>query len=340
VDDQARTRAPVRRGGSEFKPKLKPRWAAPNNAAAARLGLVIPTLNAGPRWNECLTALASQSLKLKRCLVVDSASSDETAALAKAAGAEVKSISRADFNHGGTRQGAVQHLGDCDIIIFLTQDAILEGSDSLAELVRCFDDPKVAVAYGRQLPHRDATAMEAHARLFNYGDSTQRKDLSALDRLGAKSFFCSNSFAAYRRKILMELGGFRHDLILGEDAEFAARAILAGYINVYCATATVYHSHDYNVAEVFWRYFDTGVFHARNQWLRDKFGSHRGEGMRFVRSELRYLAAHAPLQIPKALGHTFAKVAGYRLGRLERILPRGLKRVLSMTPGYWRPRRP
>ncbi len=304
------------------------------------VGIVIPTLNAGRRWADCLAAVAAQTLKIHRRLVIDSASTDDTVVQAKSAGFEVKEIQRADFNHGGTRQWAIEYLGDCEIVVFMTQDAILANPDSLTELVGCFDDPKIAVAYGRQLPHRNANAIEAHARLFNYGAASQTKDLQTRESFGAKAFFCSNSFAAYRRSTLLQLGGFRRDLILGEDAEYAARAVLAGYGNAYCATALAHHSHDYNVVEAFWRYFDTGVFHAHNLWLRDRFGSYGAEGWRFVTSELSYLAQHAPSQIPRALCHTVAKFVGYFLGRREKILPLRVKQWLSMTPGYWRPRRP
>lgn len=301
-----------------------------------RTGLIIPTLNAGSRWAACLAAIASQTLQPRRRVVVDSQSADDTAALARQAGFEVQMIDRATFNHGGTRQRALEGLSDCEIIVFLTQDAILADCKALAEIVRCFADPAVAVAYGRQLPHAGAAPIEAHARLFNYGEASQTKDLAARERLGAKVFFCSNSFAAYRRSTLLALGGFRDDLIIGEDAEFAARAVLAGYVNVYCATACVYHSHDYSAAEIFRRYFDTGVFHARNTWMGEKFGSHGAEGLRFVRSELKYLAHRGPAQIPRALLHSFAKMAGYRLGRSERLVPARVKPLLSMTPGYWR----
>jgi len=155
-------------------------------------------------------------------------------------------------------------------------------------------------------------------------------------QLGTKVFFCSNSFAAYRRTVLLSLGGFKRDLILGEDMEFAARAIKAGYANVYCATAPVYHSHDYTMAQIVERYFDIGVFDYRNQWMREEFGSHGGEGLRFIESELRYLFANAPLEILRALAQTAAKLFGYRLGRLEWLLPTPIKRKLSMQPGYWR----
>jgi len=299
------------------------------------VALVIPTLNAGVRWQECLDALAAQSLQPDRRLIIDSASADETVALARRAGWEISTIRRADFNHGGTRQQALEMLSDCELVIFLTQDAILADPSALAALVQSFADPKVAVAYGRQLPHRQATAIEAHARLFNYGTESLPKDMSVAQKIGPKAFFCSNSFAAYRRRVVLELGGFRRDLILGEDAEFAARALLAGYAVYYCAAAAAFHSHAYGVAETFRRYFDTGVFHARNAWMLEKFGSHGGEGMRFLASEMRYLSQHAPLEIPKALLQSLAKAAGYKLGRNERRIPRKLKRRLSMMPRYW-----
>jgi rhamnosyltransferase len=262
-------------------------------------------------------------------------STDATVDTAHEFGFEVLIIPRSEFNHGGTRQMAVEHLVDCDVIVFLTQDALLASPMSIRELCRCFDDPSVAVAYGRQLPRIGATAIEAHARIFNYGPVSRRKDASTIRLYGAKTFFCSNSFAAYRRNILLHLGGFRCDLILAEDAEYAARSILAGYANVYCAAAIVRHSHDYTIIQQFSRYFDLGVFEAGNPWLRREFGSQGGEGLLFVASELKYLLTHAAWQIPRALAQTCAKLVGYSLGARQKLLSSTIKRKLSMSPNYW-----
>lgn len=332
MDDRTRDLA----GASEFSyGSRRSSLAAAGAPTNIRAGLVIPTLNAGPRWPSCLQALATQSIKLNRYVVIDSTSEDATARLAHEAGAEVRSISREEFSHGGTRKWAVEYLEDCDIVVFLTQDAIPANPFSIEQLVQCFEDPRVAVAYGRQIPHDNAYSSEVHARLFNYGYRSEKKDLSHIPQLGAKTFFCSNSFAAYRRATFMELGGFKTDLILGEDAEYAARAVMAGYVNAYCSEATVYHSHNFGAIEIFKRYFDTGVFHSRNRWLEETFGTHRGEGVRFVRSELRYLARQAPLQLPACLLRTSAKLIGYQLGRRERVLPLTLKRHFSGTPNFW-----
>lgn len=300
------------------------------------VAVVVPTLNAGAAWSDSLAALQVQSLRPRRLLLIDSASIDSTVDLAQSAGFEVVRIKRSEFNHGGTRQWAAEYLSDCEIIVFLTQDAILATPDSLANIVTGFSDESVAVAYGRQVPHIGAGAIEAHARAFNYSAQTARKDSAGAANFGTKVFFCSNSFAAYRRSLLIELGGFRRDLILGEDMEFAARAIKSGYVNLYCASAVAYHSHDYTLMQTFSRYFDIGVFDDKNAWMRQHFGSHAGEGRRFVTSELRYLLRHDPTAIPRAFVHTVAKAVGYRFGRLQSRLPIAFKRRVSMMPTYWK----
>ncbi len=116
-------------------------------ASPKSVGLVIPTLNAGERWVDCLVGIGEQTFKVHRLLNIDSMSTDQTTVHSESAGFEVVRIDRSQFNHGGTRQWAAEYLNDCDIIVFMTQDAILANRDSLAEIVGCFDDPEVAVAY-------------------------------------------------------------------------------------------------------------------------------------------------------------------------------------------------
>ena len=49
-----------------------------------RVGLVVPTLNAGEMWPTWLAAVAVQNYPLQRKLVVDSSSTDNTVKLAQA----------------------------------------------------------------------------------------------------------------------------------------------------------------------------------------------------------------------------------------------------------------
>jgi rhamnosyltransferase len=97
---------------------------------------VIPTLNAGKLWPDCLAAIGMQLEQPNRRLVIDSSSTDETTRLALDAGFEVVGISRSEFNHGGTRQWAAEYLSDCNVIVYLTQDAIVADSETLASCVK------------------------------------------------------------------------------------------------------------------------------------------------------------------------------------------------------------
>ncbi|MCS6765698.1 MAG: glycosyltransferase family 2 protein [Candidatus Protistobacter heckmanni] len=308
------------------------------NAAPAlplSFAVVAPTLNAGPRWADWLRALAAQKTKPRRTLVIDSASDDDTASQAAAAGCELLHISRKDFDHGGTRQTALEMLSDVDLIVFLTQDALLADPDALRALLAVFSDPAVAAAYGRQLPRREAGPIERHVRAFNYPAADRVVSAADIPRLGLKAAFCSNSFAAYRRQALLAAGGFPARLILGEDMVAAGRLLLNGHKIAYTAQAHAVHSHGYGLAEEFRRYFDIGVLHADQAWLLERFGSASGEGLRFVKSEIGYLAKTMPLRIPEALLRTVLKLSAYRLGRVACFLPRPVGKWLSMHREYW-----
>jgi len=297
--------------------------------------IVVPTLNAAEDWSQ-LTSPLLESIPANRVLVLDSSSTDQTANLANAAGFRVNVIPRSDFNHGGTRQLALELLPDAELLVFLTQDVKVAGPGAISRLIEAFNDPTVAAAYGRQLPRLNSTPIEAHARFYNYPAKSEVRTLASREQLGFKAIFISNAFAAYRRDALLAVGGFPRDVIFGEDTVTAARLLLARWKIAYVAEAQVYHSHSYTWMQEFKRYFDIGVLHTKENWLLDEFGGAAGEGGRFVRSEFRYLWASSKKFIPSALVRTGIKLAGYRLGRLEEKLSTKCKRKLSMNPGFWR----
>lgn len=298
-------------------------------------GLAVPTLNAGAHAPGLVTALTAQAASPAVVLIVDSSSQDDTTEQFRAAGAHVLTIPRADFDHGATRQLALDHIGDVPIVVFLTQDAIPADAHAFERLVAAFDDATVAAAYGRQLPRAGAGVAEAHARLFNYPSESCVKSLADATRLGIKTPFLSNSFAAYRVSALREAGGFPRRTLFGEDMYVAAKLLLAGHRIAYVADATVWHSHSYSLGAEFRRYFDVGAFHARNRWIMQEFGRAGSEGRAYVRSELGYAAKRAPVAIPGLLLRDALKLLGMQVGKREALLPRRLKPRLSMNPRFW-----
>ena len=283
-------------------------------------GLIIPTLNAGAQFQTLLTQLVAQSLQTRK-LIVDSESTDGTAELAKSFGIEVLSISRKNFNHGATRQLALEHLlktAQLDVIIFLTQDVLLHDNESLAMLVKIFDEDKtVGLAYGRQLPHEGATNEAKFLRDFNYPPESQLRSLDDKKRYGIKTAFASNSFAAYRVEALQSVGGFPSHVPLCEDMYVAAKMLLRGLKIYYAASAQVYHSHNYTAAQEFRRYVQIGKFHTQEPWIRETFGSAEGAGKKFVLMKLAALAKKNPLDCIGAIFRDAAKFFGYRIGRIN-----------------------
>jgi rhamnosyltransferase len=231
----------------------------------------------------------------------------------------------------------VEWTGDSEVVVFLTQDAVLSAPDSLEKLIASFVDPEVGAAYGRQLPRSGASLIAAHARLFNYPPVSRIKSIQDAPELGVKTFFISNSFAAYRRAALMEVGGFPHDTILAEDNIVSARMLLNGWKVAYVADAQVYHSHNYTLMQEFRRYFDIGAFHSHESWILERFGRAEGEGARFVRSELLFLWREGPTLIPSSVLRTAAKFIAYRLFAIAKFLPVRLKKRLSMQAHLSRP---
>lgn len=302
----------------------------------AQTALIIPTRNASDYLLKLLPALARQTLKPDEFLVIDSHSTDDTVQLCKDAGATVRVIQVDEFNHGGTRRWASE-LVTADILIYLTQDAIPATADSLKTLRDAvLASPQVGSAYGRQIPHLNAGLLGAHARNFNYPVTSKNKCLSDIPQLGIKTCFSSDSFSAYRKSTLDEVGGFPRNVIGSEDAYVASRMLLAGWTIRYEADAVVYHSHDYSLFAEFKRYFDIGVFYGREKWISQYFGSARGEGFRFIASELKMLLNNKAYQgILEMPIRTALKVLGYRLGKAERYLPLWLKRHISSFSGYW-----
>lgn len=228
-----------------------------------KVALIIPARNAGAHLDRLLPALTAQTLQPDTVLVVDSSSTDDTVSRFRQFGARVEVIAAQQFNHGGTRRWASEQV-DADALILLTQDAIPASPQTFANLIQELEeDPRIGLAYGRQLPHPGAGILEAQSRHFNYSPQSRSKSLADAGELGIKTCFSSDSFSVYRRSALQAVGGFPEDVIGSEDAHVAARMLLNGYLVRYAASACVQHSHSYSLMQEFRRYFDIGVFYGR-----------------------------------------------------------------------------
>ena len=196
-------------------------------------------------------------------------------------------IKKEEFDHGGTRNAGAK-MATGDILLFMTQDAVLADAHVIERLVESFDDDRVGAAYARQLPNENCNLIERYTRSFNYPKKSRVKKYSDLNELGIKTYFCSNVCAAYKKEIYEKLGGFECRTIFNEDMIFAANIIKQGYFIVYCAEARVIHSHNYTGMEQLHRNFDLAVSQADHPEIFEGIPSEQ-EGIRLVKKTFRYL---------------------------------------------------
>jgi len=295
------------------------------------VSILIPTYNGGASLGPLLEVLGRQRLPLSEIIVVDSSSSDDTVSIARRHGVRTHLIAKQVFDHGATRT-YMGTLAKGDILVYLTQDALPVNEVAVPALVsKLLEDERIGAAFGRQIPHRDATPFAQHLRAFNYPAVSHTRAIEDCDQYGMKTFFCSNSFAAYKRKALENVGWFKAGLLMGEDMHACAKMLVNGFRIAYAADAVVYHSHNYSMHQEFKRYFDLGAFFNKEQWLLERYGSASSEGLRFVRSEVAFLRNNGFTRfVPVSLLRNAAKWGGYQLGHLYSYLPSWIVRWASM----------
>lgn len=301
------------------------------------LSVIIPTRNGAARLRDLFAMLSRQTISFSEVLVVDSSSDDDTVAIARNFGAEVTIIPQTEFDHGGTRT-LMARRAKGDILLFMTQDAVPAGTDAVEKLIEpLLSDRSIVVSYGRQLPARDTNPFATHLRLFNYPPESAVRSLADRGELGLKTVFVSNSFAAYRKRSLADVGFFKNGLIFGEDTCTVGRLLLQGGRIAYVADAAVYHSHNYTWFQEFKRSFDIGVLHCTEKWLLDTYGRAERHGMRYLYSELSFLKRRRKLFLfPAYVIRNGLKFLGYQLGRRYKQLPKTVIVHLSMHGGWWK----
>jgi rhamnosyltransferase len=217
----------------------------------ADVSIVLRARDEAAALPEVLEALRSQTRGGAEWIVVDDGSSDATAALARAAGAQVVPVPRGRFSYGGALNlGFAQ--ARAPIAVALSAHAVPAGRQWLEALLRPFADPRVAASFGPELPREDAELVVRRALERRYRGLGQH-DLAAGGRL---TF--GNTNAAIRLEAWRSLP-FDAALPYAEDLEWSLRALAAGWRIVYSPSAGVYHSHRDSPSVAFRRAYAEGM---------------------------------------------------------------------------------
>ena len=241
--------------------------------------VVIPTLEAGERFLQVLERLASQELQEPfELLVIDSESRDGTPERAAEMGARVETVPRASFQHGRTRNLAIERTSGSRIAL-LTQDALPCSNDTLAQLFSALDDPRIDGAWARQVPRPDCDPILVE-RLRHWAGSRTEGTVSTLapgdpesaraiwerstpaERYSACAF---DDVASCLRRSSWERIPLP-ERSFGEDVAWAREILLAGGSIAYHPAACVEHSHRVQIGAEFRRIY------ADHRNLNELFG--------------------------------------------------------------------
>ena len=298
--------------------------------------VLIPVYRPDGKLTELLKRLKMQNYPIHRVILMNT---EEKHFPAELTGiwdrVEVYHLAKEEFDHGGTRDRGVR-MSTADLVVCMTQDAMPADETLIEELVKPFDDPEVWAAYARQLPNEDCREVEKYTRSFNYPEQSMVKTKEDLERLGIKTFFCSNVCAAWRREKYLELGGFVKHTIFNEDMILAGTMIKQGGKIAYCAKAKVIHSHNYSAFQQFHRNFDLAVSQTM---YPEVFGGIRSEseGIKLVKKSLSYcIKIGKPWLMIQVVTQSAGKLLGYKMGQRYRSLPMWLILRCTMSPSFWR----
>ena len=195
---------------------------------ASALSVVIRVRDEARALERLLALLARQS-QPHQVVVVDNASRDRSAQVARAAGARVVGIETFTFGRALNRGTAA--AGGA-VVVALSAHAYPRDTRWLARLAAHFVDPQVACAFG---PERDARGRPLHEAV--------RQD-EALYRAHPHWGY-SNGAGAFRRE-LWEVRPFREDLPGSEDKEWALHWLARGKVCVMDPALAVDHDHEHD----------------------------------------------------------------------------------------------
>jgi GT2 family glycosyltransferase/glycosyltransferase involved in cell wall biosynthesis len=214
---------------------------------APRASIVIPVFNKSEFTFQCLRSLVREvDLNETEIIVVNNASTDETAELLARFGGLIRVITNED-NRGfvdACNQGAAEARGRH--LVFLNNDAVVLAG-WLEELIQTVEADETIGAVGSMLLYPDGRVQEAGAILWRDGAASHYGWGGAADdprySFARDVDYCSGASLLVRRDLFQQLGGFdrRYAPAYYEDADicFGMRAL--GYRVRYQPLSRVVH---------------------------------------------------------------------------------------------------
>lgn len=214
-----------------------------SNQKCPKISVVVPVRNGAPKIERCLQAIRDQTLQPCEIIVVDGHSTDATVKIAKKF--QTKVVFEDYGTVGGARQVGVEEA-EGDYVAFTDADCIPQ-KDWLESLVREFGDGIVGVGGGIKNIGTGLWEESIALALDTFlGSANSVQDRVLPSKRIVRSISGCNSM--YRKKDLVEVGGFDVKLSINEDTELNTRMQHLGTL-VYTPDALVHHNQERTIVE-------------------------------------------------------------------------------------------
>ena len=213
-----------------------------------KCSIVIRAYNEEKHIGQLLDGISSQTLKEREVILVDSGSTDETAKIAEEKGARIVRIKKDEFTFGRSLNRGVE-AATGEFIINISAHCYPVYPDWLEQLIKPFEDPKIAVTYGKQRGGEDNHYSEHQWFKYYFPDEPQPRQVNP---------YTHNANAAIRRD-LWEEHKYNEALTGLEDLEWSSWALEKGYFAAYVPEAEAIHKHSESIKQVHNRYLREAI---------------------------------------------------------------------------------
>lgn len=213
-------------------------------SASPTASVVIRCYNEEEHIGRLLSGVMEQTLvDDTEIIVVDSGSTDATVTIASQFPTTVVSVDPEDFSFGrALNLGCTEASGE--FIVAASAHVYPVYEDWLERLLAPFEDPEVALSYGKQRGN-EVTKYSEHQVFKKWFPESSDYDQDHP--------FCNNANAAIRRALWEEMP-YNEDLTGLEDLDWANRAVQRGYKIAYVADAPIIHVHVETPSDILNRY--------------------------------------------------------------------------------------
>ena len=205
--------------------------------------IIIRCYNEEEHIGRLLSGIMQQTIKDTEIILVDSGSTDATLSIASRYPVKLVYIPPEDFSFGrALNLGCREAEGD--FLVFISAHCWPVYNDWLEELIRPFEDPNVALVYGKQRGYEKSHFSEHQIFKRWFPDTSDYNQ---------KHPFCNNANCAVRRSI-WEKQPYDEELTGLEDLDWAKKAVDKGYKIAYSAAAEIIHVHEETPQKIYNRY--------------------------------------------------------------------------------------